>query len=249
MYSHNKVLKSLDQLYQEQKTNILMGGHAMISEKGIDNSKMGIFTDYTKLIVESYAKNKNIDLIAIINDWSLINKSKDSGDIRQKFWQDFGGQPYFHIDKKKQVEGVSLGGNESIGKISEKRLQNMFYDITRGKEGKRFLELISSVNKDFICMYQNDDSTAKCSTEILMFLSEMSKKGYQNLIGLMPSFCIDAIEPAVKAFANKEIRKILKVKIDEFTISRIYLNSGNPSTEDDVLKTLNIKTTKISDDK
>jgi hypothetical protein len=208
------------------KNNVIMGGHFILSSTGENDSNlMGVFTRYSKLISEIVmgANYSNTKVFTMVNDWSILRSNSDSEKIRKQFWLDSVNSSFFNAKPEQIYSGFGTHGViNTPGLVSEKFLQNRFNKARRKAKGIE--------NNDLLEIDRNSHSNPECATEVLMMLDLLSRD-FDNFIGLMPSFCMDAIESAVKMFEDTNVRKeLLNNEVDKFKITRVYYNSIAPNT-------------------
>ncbi len=226
------VLETYEMISEDEKT-ALMGGHFILDADGnCDNTIMGVFTQYTKLMVESVmsANPENTYAFTMVNDWSKLRSNGNKGtSVREKFWFNATKQSFFNIPKDKLMSGYGTHGhNNNLGLISEKYLQNQFNSARRKVKGHDNYELLQ-IDREI-------HSNPVCATEVLMMLDIISRE-YTQFIGFMPSFCMDAIESAVSMFSDSTLRKeLLNNDTEDFDIIRIYFNSIQPSNFSDFME-------------
>lgn len=220
---------------------IIMGGNKILNSDGNNSEEiLGIFSDETKAaaldLFDKIDSTTDISLVSVTNDWGLL-KGDEGEEVRMSYWST-RSEPFFDVPKENQYLGFGTHGNTDLpGEISEKRLQNMFRNLSRSY-GDGSLEKLVTLHTYEHCVFDQEEGdircdNAKCAIEVLMLFKVLSEE-FDHFIGFMPNYCIFPIEGAVSAFNNEEVREKIKVNVSNFRITRIYCNSNHPTNTDEL---------------
>lgn len=218
---------------------VIMGGHQVLGANG-DLTNLGVFPEVTAEVARSIQNITSNIASARTQLFTLIDDKRwlESTEIREKFWehQSNNNAPLSIGNNENQLESFALGKDRIQpglqGLWSEKALMAKFSSRLKRQKGLKKLvnreiaeilawETGNGIEKE-ACMSDGCNING-CSREVIEMLSELSRRGIERLIMLVPNSCETGINHACEiACNNPEIF----FKNKKIVVHNCFVNSG-----------------------